>query len=73
MSEVGSYYLAMWGQFHITLIFQFYYVSPSNELRIFVYYSYIQYELGHLGGVILPTICATIIVRPNIVLETYYS
>ena len=46
------------GQFHDPRIYQLYYVDPSNKRGIFVYYSYIQVELGSLGGIIFPTLCA---------------
>ena len=46
-------------------ICQLYCVGLSNKQGIFIYYySYIQGELGNLGGVILPTSCARIIVHP---------
>ena len=36
---------------------------PQTKWETFVYYSYIQVELD-VGGVILPTLCARIIVHP---------
>ena len=31
--------------------------GPSNNLRTFVRYSYIQVEVGNMGGVVLLTLC----------------
>ena len=39
--------------------------GPLNKVRVIIYYSYIQVELGNLGGVILLALCAIIIVHPN--------
>jgi hypothetical protein len=38
-------------------------MGSSNKVRILIYYSYIQAELGNMGGVIYLALCARIIVH----------
>ena len=57
-------------RFHDHGICQLYFVGPSNKQRISVYYSYIQAELGNLGGIILPTLCTRMIVPTRIFVGT---
>ena len=38
-------------------------MGPLNKLGIFVYYPYIQVELGNLGGIMLRALCTTMIVH----------
>ena len=50
------------GQVHDPRICQLYFVGPFNKVRIFIYYLYIQAELGNLGRVILLTLCTRIFI-----------
>ena len=57
------------GRFHHVGIYQLYYVPPPQRSECYYYYyhSYIQVELGYMGGTILSTPCTYITVYPNII------
>ena len=53
------------GGFHDLGICHLYSVGPSNNLGIFLYYSYIEVEPRNLGGVMLPALCVGVIIHPK--------
>ena len=62
------------GQFHDLGIYKLCYVPPpQDKLGLFVYYSYIHVELGNLGGVILPVLCARSVIHLMTTRKKHYS
>ena len=45
---------------------------PTNKVKIFIYYSYVHVKLGNLGGVLLPALCAGIIILYKTIRRKHY-